>query len=113
MLMQCGDLGGSLPAFPSTGNPRVQTAPCMNCTCNGRIVYAGTRGYQDEGLDLNPVTVSGDATNVYISLNTSWWVWGYWSADAGGGVVNCLAAGVPDDSDNNCDTGYYRVLVYR
>jgi hypothetical protein len=85
LLQQCGALAGG--------------------ACVTRVVLAGTRGHQDGSSFVNPMDVTADANNIYIGVLGAWWVWGYWTPASG---FVCTG-----DADNDCFTGYYRVLAWR
>ena len=84
MLLQCGAV--------ADGN------------CTTRTVMAGTRGYPYGSAVINPVTITADATRVYIGITVAC-VWGYWSPTSG-----LIWTG---DADGHCTTGYYRVLAWK
>jgi hypothetical protein len=71
--------------------------------CLTRTVMEGH--YYDGGAQLNPVRITADTWYVYVTITTSWWLWGYWTPARG---WNC-----DGDADGSCYTGYYRVKAWR
>lgn len=75
------------------------SAGCTSCFCNSRVVHLGTSG--PSGV-TNPVTVSSDGSNLYISFTAGRSVYAYWTGTA----WSCAP-------DNNCADGFYRVYAWR
>jgi hypothetical protein len=79
-----------------------------NNVCTTRVVLFGSGGYHDGYHFINPVTVTSDSTNVYLSIVHTWVAWGYWSPGVPGNGWIC-----PGGADPNCMSAYYRVLAWR
>ena len=90
MLWQCGGISGADP---------------YTSVATTRTVLAGTRGYQAEGAFINPVTITADSANIYISICGTWWAWGYWSPTS----FFCYTG----DADGNPRTAYYRIFAWK
>ena len=90
-----------------------QTPRCdsSQCECAGRVVYSGTRGYQDDGFDTNPLDMSSTRTEVMVNLHHYWWVWSLRDEARGWLCLNFTDPSI--DSDNDCFTAYYKLVVYR
>jgi hypothetical protein len=109
VVQQCGALKGySTPPNPL---PTV-AAPLKNVDCQTRVVVTSTAGYKEPSQSgfgrpsgVNPGGISVSDTDIWIPLGPGWWVWGY--------PVYGVGWECTGDDDNNCFTGYYRILAWR
>jgi len=69
--------------------------------CLTRTVIAGTTGYHDGPMSINPISVTSDGSFTYISTMAGLWAWGYFSS----GVWQCEGL--------NCFEAWYRVIAWR